>query len=207
VTFEELKGKTKFALSYDLSPPPDMIKPMSEGWNQSFDKLDAVIKEEKSRLAKTTLVIKSGKQEVSMSRIYNAPGERVFKALTVPKLLSCWWAPYRFSIKIDKVSAKVGGTWRILNKDAEGNEHWFHGIYHEISPQRIVQTWEYEGMPGHVLLGIATLKPVGPKTKLTMKSVFESIEDRDGMLKAGMAEGGMETMDRLAKLVENSKKK
>ena len=59
-------------------------------------------------------------------------------------------------------------------------------------------------MPGHVLLEICTFEDIDGKTKLAEKSVYESIEDRDGMLKSGMEEGTIETMDRLAELVEKS---
>ena len=164
-------------------------------------------RDEKSCLAQTTFVAKPGKQEISLCRLLSAPRERVFRALTDPKLLAKWWAPRQLTIKIDKMNAKPGGTWRMLHRDAAGNEFWFHGVFHEVSPERIVQTFEFEGMPGHVLLGIATLKSVGKKTKLTMKSLFESVEDRDSMLQHGMAEGGIETLDRLAELVEKPQKK
>ena len=66
---------------------------------------------------------------------------------------------------------------------------------------RIVYTFELEGLPGHVQLGIVTFEELNGKTKLTEKSVFESVGDRDGMLKSGMEEGS-EIMDRLAELVE-----
>jgi uncharacterized protein YndB with AHSA1/START domain len=60
-------------------------------------------------------------------------------------------------------------------------------------------------MPGHVLLGIVTFEDLDGKTKLTEKSIFESVEDRDGMMKSGMEEGGPEVMDRLAELVEKKR--
>lgn len=97
---------------------------------------------------------------------------------------------------------RPGGIWRILNRDVDGNEYAFHGVYHEVtSPARLVYTFEFEDLPGHVLLGIVTFEEQDGKTKLTEKSVFESVEDRDGMLKSGMEEGGFETMDRLAELL------
>jgi uncharacterized protein YndB with AHSA1/START domain len=203
MTFEEQKGRTKLTLLYNGTPPDEMIGPMTQGWNESLDKLAAVLEEEKTSRAKTTLVAEPGKQEVSMIRIFNAPRERVFKALTDPKLTSRWWAPRRFTIVMDKMDVKPGGVWRVLHRDASGNEFWFHGVYHDVSPTRIVSTFEFEGMPGHVVLGIQTLEDVGGRTKLTAKSIFESVEDRDGMLNSGMEDGGRETWDRLAELVEN----
>jgi uncharacterized protein YndB with AHSA1/START domain len=141
--------------------------------------------------------------ELSITRIFNAPRDRVFEAYTDPKKMTRWWGPRRFTIVIDKMDVKPGGAWRILNRDAEGNEFAFHGVYHEVSkPSRLVYTFEFEGMPGHVLLGIVTLEDLNGKTKLTEKSVFGSVADRDGMMMFGMAEGAPETMDRLAELVE-----
>ncbi len=64
----------------------------------------------------------------------------------------------------------------------------FRGVYHEISPGRQVQTFEFEGMPGHVLLKICTIEDIDGKTKLTEKSIFESVEDRDGNVQVGDGE-------------------
>ena len=89
---------------------------------------------------------------------------------------------------VDKFDAKEGGSWRILNRDNEGNEFAFHGVYHEVTPKRIVYTFEWEGLPDHVVLGIVTFEDVNGKTKLTEKSIFESVGDREGMLKSGMEE-------------------
>jgi uncharacterized protein YndB with AHSA1/START domain len=114
-----------------------------------------------------------------------------------------WWAPGRFLILIDTMDVKPGGIWRIINRDAQGNEFAFHGVYHEVSkPARLVYTFEYEGMPGHVILGIVTFEDEGGRTKVTGKSVFETVEDRDAMLRSGMEDGAAETMDRLSDLVE-----
>ena len=200
VTFEEQNGRTRFTLRHEGIPPGLMSDLTTAGWNGSFDKLAGVLEEEKLRWAKTMLVAEPGRQEASLIRIFDAPLEKVFRAYTDPKLIPQWWAPRRFTIIVDTMDVRP--IWRIFNRDADGNEYAFHGVNHEISPRRFVNTFEFEGMPGHVLLKIMTLEDVGGKTKLTVKSVFETVEDRDGMLKAGMEEGGPETMDRLAEFVE-----
>ena len=203
ITFEEQKGKTKFTLRHEGISIGEMIDLTKAGWNGSFDKLEKVLAEEKTRRAKTILVAVPGKQEASITRIFNAPRERVFGAYTDPKQMTQWWGPRRFTITIDTMDVRPGGVWRILNRDTEGNEFAFHGVYHEVSkPSRLVYTFEFEGMPGHVILGIVTFEDLNGKTKLTEKSVFETVGDRDGMLKSGMEEGAPETMDRLAELVE-----
>lgn len=202
VTFEEQSGRTRFTLRHEGISAGLMSDLTTAGWNGSFDKLAGALEEEKLRRTKTMLVAEPGRQEASLIRIFDAPPEKVFRAYTDQKLIPRWWAPRRFTIIVDTMDVRPGGIWRILNRDADGNEYAFHGVNHEISPRRLVNTFEFEGMPGHVLLGIVTLEDVGGKTKLTAKSVFETVEDRDGMLKAGMEEGGPETMDRLAEFVE-----
>lgn len=204
VTFEEQRGRTKFTLRHEGFPSGEQRDLAKDGWSTSLDKLEKVLEAEKSRRAKTVLVAEPGKQEASVIRIFDAPRERVFGAFTDPDLMTRWWAPKMFTIIIDTLDVRPGGVWRILNRDAEGNEYAFHGVYHEVTkPSRLVYTFEFEGMPGHVLLGIVTFEDLDGRTKLTEKSVFESVEDRDGMISAGMEEGAPETMDRLAGLVEN----
>jgi uncharacterized protein YndB with AHSA1/START domain len=75
-------------------------------------------------------------------------------------------------------------------------------VYHEVrSPERIVDTFEFEGMPGHVSLETCTLEEINGKTKMTGRSVYQTIEDRDNMLRSGMEEGVFESMDRLEELL------
>jgi uncharacterized protein YndB with AHSA1/START domain len=199
---EQEEGKTMFTMVHSGIPAGESVDSARIGWNGSLDKLERILDEGVSRRGKTLLVALPGKQEVYMTRSFDAPRERVFAAMTDQKLIPQWWAPRRFTIIVDRMDAKPGGSWRILNRDAEGNEFAFRGVYHQVSPGRTVHTFEFEGMPGHVLLGIATLEEKEGRTTLTSKSVFESVGDRDGMMESGMREGGPEIMDRLAELVE-----
>jgi uncharacterized protein YndB with AHSA1/START domain len=207
ITFEEQGDRTKFTVTYDSFPAAGMFEFAKAGWTQSIDKLARVLAAEQAGTGKTLLVAEPGAQSASMVRVFNAPPEILFGAMTDPKLLVQWWAPRRFAIIVDWLDVRPGGSWRILNRDADGNEFAFHGVYHEVSPARIVQTFEFEGMPGHVLLGIVTLEDLGGRTRVTSTSVFESVGDRDGMLLASMNDGGLETFDRLAELVEEPVKK
>ena len=154
-------------------------------------------------MEKMNLVAEPGKQEMVMTRILDAPRELVFKVYTDPKLIPQWWGPKRLTTTVDKLDARPGGVWRFVQRGPEGNEYAFNGVYHEIvPPERLVYTFEFEGMPGHVLLATVTFEEYDGKTKLTDKSVFQSVEDRDGMLQSGMEEGAAETMDRFAELLE-----
>jgi uncharacterized protein YndB with AHSA1/START domain len=126
----------------------------------------------------------------------------VFKAYTDPNRLPQWWGLKGFTTTVDKMDVRPGGVWRFAQRNADGNEYAFHGVYHAIvSPERLVCTFEFEGMPGHILLESVTFEEQDGKTKLTDQSVFQSVGDRDGMLSSGMEQGWAETMDRFAELL------
>ena len=100
------------------------------------------------------------------------------------------------------MEVRVGGIWRFVQRDDRGSEFAFHGVYHEVTPpERLVYTFEFEGTPGHVLLESVKFEDAGGGTRLTDTSVFQSVEDRDGVLESGMESGAIETMDRLAELL------
>lgn len=158
----------------------------------------------------TTITAEPGKQECVITREFDAPRELVFKAFTDPELVSQWWGPRRLSTLVDKLDAKSGGQWRFINRDPEGNEYGFHGVYHEIrAPERIIDTFEFEGLPeaGHVCLETLTLEELaGGRTRLTAQSVFQSVADRDGMLQSGMEEGLNDSYERLTELLKTMSK-
>jgi uncharacterized protein YndB with AHSA1/START domain len=146
--------------------------------------------------------IEPGKQEIIGTRMFDAPRDLVFKTMTDPKLIPQWWGPRRHTTTVDEMDVRPGGRWRYVLHDPDGNGNAFHGVYHDITaPERLVYTFEYEGVPGHVLLETVTLEEVDGRTKLTDQSVFQSVADRDGMVQSGMESGATETMDRLEELI------
>ena len=155
---------------------------------------------------KTNILAEPGKQEIVITREFDAPRELVFKAFTDPTLIPQWWGPRSLSTQVDTMDVRPGGQWRFLNRDAEGNEYAFHGVYHEVrAPERIIDTFEFEGLPetGHVTLETMKLEELpGGRTRLTVQSVFQSVADRDGMLQSGMEAGVNDTYDRLAELLK-----
>jgi uncharacterized protein YndB with AHSA1/START domain len=153
-------------------------------------------------VTKTQFIAEPGRQEMLAIRVYDAPRELVFKAWTDPNSIPHWWGPAYLTTTVEKMDVRQGGIWRFVQRDPGGNEHAFHGVYHEsLAPERLVLTWEYEGMPGHVLLETVTFEEEpGGKTKLTDRSVFQTQADRDGMLQAG-AEEGLVMFDRFAELL------
>ncbi len=102
----------------------------------------------KDRTAKTNIIALPGKQEIIITRVFDAPRELVFKACTDPDLIQQWWGPKRFTVIVDRMEARPGGIWRFINRDSEGNEYAFRGVFHDfVPPERIVRTFEFEGMP------------------------------------------------------------
>ena len=153
-------------------------------------------------MAKTEYLIEPGRQEIFMTRVFDAPRELVFKACTDPNLIAKWWGPRDLTTTVDKMEVRPGGMWRFVQRDKAAIVFAFHGVFHEVNgPERSVQTFEFEGVPGHVLLQTATFEEFDGKTKLTEQSVFQSVEDRDGMVQSGMEKGSTESMDRLAELL------
>ena len=148
------------------------------------------------------LTAEPGKQEVVMTQDFDAPVRLVFQAHTDPNLIPQWWGPARLTTTIDQLDLRPGGMWRFVQRDAEGNEYAFHGVYHEVAaPKRLVYTFEFEGTPGHILLETATFEEQDGKTRLVQQSVFQSVEDRDEMLQAGMLAGAAEGRQRLVELL------
>jgi uncharacterized protein YndB with AHSA1/START domain len=154
-------------------------------------------------MGKLKLVAEPGKHEIFMSRNFDAPRELVFKTFTDPKLIPQWWGPNALTTVVDTMEVRKGGIWRYVQRDADGNEFAFHGVYHEItSPERLVYTFEFEGMPGHVLLETVILEEHNGKTTVKDSLVFQSVADRDGMIEAGMKRGVEEGWERFEVLLK-----
>lgn len=157
--------------------------------------------ETKPRPNVSTLTLPSDR-EIVMERIFDAPRELVFKAYTEPTLIPRWWGQRNTTTTVDKMEVKPGGLWRFVQRDADGNEYAFNGQYREVAPpERLAYTFEFEGLPGHVMLETVTFEALGDKTKVKVLSLFDSVEDRDGMLQSGMEAGANESNDRLAELL------
>ena len=154
---------------------------------------------------KTTITAEPGGQELFITREFDAPRELVFKAHTDPKLYVQWLGPRGYEMKLETFEPVSGGRYRYIHKDKDGNEYGFNGTFHEMSQERMIQTFEFEGLPerGHVSLDSMTLEELpGHRTKITIHSVFQSVSDRDGMIQSGMERGVNEGYERLDELLE-----
>ena len=201
ITFEEVEGGTELRLRQKGFPDEENLKGAEMGWNTSLDKLEGVLMGTRMH-GKSMFYAIPGKQEMGVMTLFDAPKERLYKAYTDPAQIPKRWGPSRLKTKIEKYDARAGGSWRIIQTDEKGNEYAFHGVYHEAVPSELlVLTFEYEGTPGHVCLQTVTFTDKGGSTEVKDQLVFQSAEDRDGMMRASGDEG-MEGPDRLAKLVE-----
>lgn len=154
---------------------------------------------------KTVVTAEPGKQEVIITREFDAPRELVFKAHTDPKLYSQWLGPRGYEMVLETFEPHSGGRYRYIHKDSNGNEFAFHGVFHEISDERMIQTFEFEGLPerGHVTLDTMKLESLPEnRTRVTVQSVFQSLADRDGMVQSGMEQGVREGYERLDEVLE-----
>ncbi|HEY3685358.1 MAG TPA: SRPBCC family protein [Streptosporangiaceae bacterium] len=153
-------------------------------------------------MAHTEVIVEPGRQDIVLRRVFDAPRDVVFKAFVDPSLTPQWWGPRQYETIVDHADVRQGGSWRFLNRDADG-EYAFHGVFHDITaPERVVQTFEFEGMPGHVALETAVFEERPDGTTLYIgTSVFQSVEDRDGMAASGMEDGLQDSHARFDELL------
>ena len=141
-------------------------------------------------------------REIHVERVFDAPRDRVWAAYTDPNLIPEWWGPRGTTTIVDRMEVEPGGGWRFVAQTSDGNETAFRGTYREVTPpERIVQTFEWEGMPGHISVETATFEDLGDRTKVVTTSIFRTPEERDGMLGSGMEKGMNETYQRLDELL------
>ena len=153
-------------------------------------------------MSKTIVAAEPGTHGIVVSREVEAPRDLVLRAFTEPDLLVQWLGPRKYTTTIDHYDARAGGSYRYVQRDADGNEFAFHGVFHTgPTPDGMVQTFEFEGYPGHVSMDTLTLEERDGRTIVRTNSVFQSVEDRDGMIAAGMTDGMNEGYDRLDELL------
>jgi uncharacterized protein YndB with AHSA1/START domain len=156
-----------------------------------------------NKTAKTEIVAEPATQQILITREFDAPRELVYRAYTDPELLVQWMGPKRLTMTIERHELRDGGRYRYSHRDENGFEAAFHGVFHgEPSLDGgVVRTFEFEGYPGHVSLETLTLEERDGKTLSRAVSVFQSVEDRDGMMASGMESGVNEGMEKLDELL------
>ena len=139
---------------------------------------------------------------VRITREFDAPPDKVFRAHTDPELVSQWLGPRRLEMRIDHYDCRTGGSYRYVHV-SDGNEFGFYGSFHEVRPpELIVQTFTFEGFPDGVALERLVLEDLGDgRTRLTATSLVDSFEGRDAFLSSGMEDGVQEMYQRLDELL------
>ena len=154
------------------------------------------------RKAKVTSV---GEREATIEREFDAPRDRVWKAMTDPTLIAQWWGRGN-KLDVETWEFKKGGHWRFVEHHG-GRADGFEGRFAEIDPpKKVMQTFEWDGMPGHLCLQTMTLEDLGDgRTRLRTHSLFLTKDDRDGMLKSGMESGVNASYNELDRVLESMK--
>lgn len=141
-------------------------------------------------------------REIVIERIFDAPRELVWEAWTNPEHVAQWWGPDGFSTSIEKMDFRVGGAWKLVMHGPDGTNYPNSSVFREIVAQeRIVFSHGggREGGPGAHFLSTWTFEPLGKRTRVTMRLVFDTAADRDLVVREyGAVEGGKQTLARLA---------
>jgi len=126
---------------------------------------------------------------IRMTRDFAATPAQLMRAHTDPDLYARWVGPNDIATVIDHWDARTGGSWRFLNVRGE-EEYGFHGCFHEVGENRIVQTFTWEGQPDGVSLDTVWFEDLGDgTTRLHAQSLVDSFTDRDAWLRSGMEQG------------------
>ncbi|MGO9308138.1 MAG: SRPBCC family protein [Spirochaetia bacterium] len=154
--------------------------------------------------AGTSKVTTPADREIRIERIFNAPRARVWRAFTDPKQVAQWWGRGH-RLDIERMEVERGGHWRFVEHTSEGPQG-FEGRFREVSPpERLVQTFEWDGMPGHVIVQTATFEDLGDgRTRVVTLVLAHTAEERDGMLRSGMESGLNQSYAALDGLLEKS---
>ena len=153
-------------------------------------------------MATTNVTAEPGVPFIDITREFDAPPDLVFRAHTDPDLLVQWLGGDKYEMIVDRYEVRDGGTWRYIHRDGQGNDWAFHGVFHGTpTPEGMVQTFEFEGAPGHVSLDTLTLEDLGGRTRVRIHSVHQTVEGRDAMVASGMEAGLSAGYRRLDELI------
>ena len=147
------------------------------------------------------ITLPEGVPFITITREFDAPVEAVFRAHRDPELMKQWLGPSGYEMRIDEYDFRTGGRYRYVHTAPDGEEYAFNGVFHVVRDNEFaIQTFEYEGYPDVVSIEALTFVDLGGRTRLEGRSVYPSIEARDGMAQSGMEQGvteGYEGLDRV----------
>lgn len=152
-------------------------------------------------MPETHITAEPGLPFIDVVREFEAPKDLIFRAHVDPELIVQWMGPRGYEMVVDAWNVRDGGAWSYTHRDGDGNRYGFHGVFHgPASPDLMVQTFEFDGAPGHVSLGSVSMEEDDGRTRVTVHSVYQSVEDRDAVVESGMGRGMSEGYLRLDEL-------
>lgn len=126
---------------------------------------------------------------IRITREFDATPAQLLRAHTDPELFARWVGPDGMDTRIVDWDPTSGGKWRYI-ASRDGEDYGFHGCFHEVGDEKIVQTFTFEGVPEGVALETLWFEDLGDgRTRLRAQSLCDSFEDRDAWLASGMQEG------------------
>jgi uncharacterized protein YndB with AHSA1/START domain len=156
-----------------------------------------------SRTTETTIEADPKVPIIRITREFAATPRQLFRAHTDPELFAQWVGPNAADTRVEHWDARTGGSWRYTAR-LGGAEHVFYGCFHEVRPDRIVQTFTYEGAPDGVALETLWFEDLGGgRTRLRSQSLVDSFEERDAWLASGMETGLNDGYAKLQRMVDD----
>jgi uncharacterized protein YndB with AHSA1/START domain len=154
-------------------------------------------------IAETTIEADPKVPVIRMSRDFNGTPEQLFRAHTDPALFAQWVGPSAMGTRVVEWDARSGGSWRFVST-RNGEEYGFRGCFHEVRPDRIVQTFTFEGQPDGVALETLWFEDLGNgRSRLRTQSLVDSFESRDAWLASGMEVGVNEGYAKLEEMLSD----
>lgn len=149
-----------------------------------------------------TITAPEGVPFIDIVREFDAPVAAVFRAHSEPDLVRQWLGPNGYEMDIERWEFTSGGGYRYVHKDGQGGEYGFRGVFHVVRKNDFaIQTFEFDGYPDVVALESLTFTDLGDgRARLSIHSVYPTVEARDGMVASGMETGVTEGYARLEKL-------
>ena len=120
----------------------------------------------------THITAPAGTPFIEVVREFDAPRDLVYRASTDPDLVVRWLGPRRLTMRIIEFDARTGGSYRYVHTDTDGEQYPFRGVFHTVSEALIIQTFEFEDIPGAVSLETRILDDLGDRTRLRQNAVF-----------------------------------
>jgi uncharacterized protein YndB with AHSA1/START domain len=152
-------------------------------------------------IAETTIEVDEKVPVIRMSRDFNGTPEQLFRAHTDPALFAQWIGPSALETRVVDWDARSGGSWRFVSH-RNGEEYGFRGCFHDVRPDRIVQTFTFDGQPDEVALETLWFEDLGDgRSRLRTQSLVDSFETRDAWLASGMEVGVNEGYAKLEEML------